>query len=93
MGTPDNISILLSDVAEMIARDSFNKNWPNFIADLVSFLDVQQPVQCQRVFRTLSPVFVKIRNMYRTDDLYTQILYTIEHFAPTMTATIPVSYF
>lgn len=88
--TPDNISFLLSDVAEMIARDEFNKKWPNFIPDLVAGLEGYDPIKCHRVFRTLCPVFTKIRNMYRSDELYTQILYTIETMGVALTETIKV---
>lgn len=91
MNADDRVSAILSDVAEMIARDTFNKNWPNFLADLEANLDENDPMKCQKVFRTLSPVFVKIRNMYRSDELYTMILYTIENFAPAMTRIIPVN--
>lgn len=77
----------------MIARDTFNKNWPNFLPELKTELAESDPIKCQKVFRTLSPVFVKIRNMYRSDELYTQILYTIENFGNEMTYTAEVSNF
>ena len=77
----------------MIARDSFDKKWPNFLPDLVNGLLEKDPVIMNRVFRTLSPVFSKIKNMYRSDELYSQILYTIEKFGDAMTAAAEVSYF
>ena len=89
--TENQVSLLLSDVAEMIARDSFNKNWSNFISEFKAEMADHNPIKYQKVFRTLSPVFVKIRNMYRSDELYTQINYTIDNFGIQMTTAAQVS--
>jgi exportin-2 (importin alpha re-exporter) len=83
--TPNNISLILSDVCEMIARDSFNNTWPSFVPDLIEGLKQDDPVITMRVLRTFSPVLMKIRNSYRSDDLYTQINYVIENFAASLT--------
>lgn len=89
--TPDNISLILSDVCEMIARDSFHLKWKTFIPDLIEGLKRDDPDITLRVFRTFSPVLKKIRHMYRSDDLYTQINYIIESFAPSLTEYTGVS--
>lgn len=83
--TPDSISMILSDVCEMIARDSFNCNWPSFVPDLIEGLNQNDPIITTRVLRTFSPVLMKIRSSYRSDDLYTLINYVIENFAPSLT--------
>lgn len=83
--TPDHISLILSDVCELIARDSFHEKWPSFIPDLIEGLKQDNPDITLRVFRTLSPIMKKIRHMYRSDALYTQINYLIESFAPFLT--------
>lgn len=90
-GTPDNVSLILSDVCELIARDNFPEKWPNFVPDLIEGLKQNDPIITMRVFRTFSPVMKKIRYMYRTDALYTQINYVIENFAPYLTEYTGVS--
>lgn len=89
--TPDNISLILSDVCELIARDSFHLKWTTFVPDLIEGLKRDDPDTTLRVFRTFSPVLKKIRHMYRSDDLYTQILYVIENFGPALTEYTGVS--
>lgn len=91
--TPDNISIILSDVCELIARDSFHEKWPSLIPDLIEGLKHDDPNITMRVFRTLSPILYKIRHMYRSDSLYLQINYVIENFAPALTEFTGVSTF
>lgn len=89
--TPDNISLILSDVCELMARDQFHDKWPSFLPDLIEGLKQEDPNITLRVLRTFSPVMMKIRHLYRSDDLYTQINYVIENFAPQLTATTGVS--
>jgi len=86
------VSLILSDVSEMIARNSFNETWENFLPDLVSGLKEQDPIITMRVLRTLSPCLMKIRHSYRSDDLYKMINYVIENFCPQLTFTISVSF-
>ena len=89
--TPDNMSLILSDVCEMIARDNFQEKWPSFIPDLVEGLRQDDPIITMRVFRTFAPVLKKIRYMYRSDELYTMINYVIEKFGPALTEYTGVS--
>lgn len=75
----------------MIARDSFHEKWPSFVPDLINGLKQDDPITTMRVLRTFSPVLQKIRYMYRSDDLYTQINYVIENFAQSLTEVTAVS--
>lgn len=83
--------MILSDICEMIARDNFHEKWPTFVADLIEGLKQDDPMNTMKVFRTFSPVVKKIRYMYRSDDLYTQINFIIETFAPYLTEYTGVS--
>ncbi len=90
--TPDNISILISDICEMMARNSFNENWTSFVPGLIEGLSQEDPIISMRVFRTFSPCVTKIRHSYRSDDLYTMINYVIEEFGKPLTHIMGVSY-
>lgn len=89
--TPDNISIIVSDICEMIARDSFNQNWESFVPDLIEGLKKEDPIVTMRVLRTFSPCLIKIRHSYRSDELYTMINYVIDTFASPLTYIMKVS--
>jgi len=88
---PDHVSIILSDICELIARDSFHEKWPTFVPDLIEGLKQDDPDITMRVFRTFSPIMKKIRYMYRSDTLYLQINYVIENFALPLTEAAGVS--
>ena len=76
----DRVSEILSDIVEMIARDDHNLKWPQLLPSLREQANTSDPVILLRVFRTAAPIFRKIRFMPRSDKLYTEILYNMEHF-------------
>jgi hypothetical protein len=48
----DSISTTLSDIVELIARDSYDMKWTALLPELVSALAADDPVATLRVFRT-----------------------------------------
>ena len=60
LDTHEEISPLLGDLVEMIARDSFDLNWPELIPGCAEALKTEDPIAALRIFRTLSPIFKKI---------------------------------
>ena len=48
-------------------------------------MEANSPEATYRLFRTAQPIFKKIRFMYRSDSLYTQINYALSSFAPAFT--------
>ena len=70
LNTEEEVSSVLRDVTELIARDSFHQNWPNLMESLSKAVESDDPVTTYRIFRTASPIFKKIRFMTRSDTLY-----------------------
>lgn len=76
------ISDILGDIVELIARDDYDKNWESLLPDLSKALEADDPIVTLKVFKTANPIFKKIRFMYRSDKLYTQINYALKNFGP-----------
>lgn len=81
----DSISVNLGSVVELIARDKYEENWKNLLPDISKGLETNSPEATYRLFRTAQPIFKKIRFMYRSDSLYSQINYALSSFGPAFT--------
>lgn len=71
LSTEEEISSVLRDITELIARDSFNENWSTLMETLAATVKGDDPMTTYRIFRTVSPILKKIRFMSRSDTLYT----------------------
>jgi len=85
LGVEDSISVNLGSVVELIAWDKFEENWKKLLPDVSASLAGNDPEATYRLFRTVQPIFKKIRFMSRSDALYTQINYILESFGPAFT--------
>ena len=64
VSTAEEVSIVLSSIIEMIARDDFDLNWPNLMDQFAQGLNSDDPTITMRILRTADTITKKIRFSY-----------------------------
>ncbi len=64
VSTAEEVSVVLSSIIEMIARDDFDLNWPNLMDQFTEGLNSEEPQTTMRILRTADTILKKIRFSY-----------------------------
>ncbi|RHZ79547.1 hypothetical protein Glove_144g27 [Diversispora epigaea] len=77
---PSNIQLQLSEAVTTIANIDFPKNWQNLIQQLTNKFDPEDYVRNNGVLQTAHSIFKRWRHEFRSDELYVEINFVLEHF-------------
>ncbi|ORZ34475.1 Cse1-domain-containing protein [Catenaria anguillulae PL171] len=82
IAVPTQLQLQLSEAVGIIASFDFPANWMELIDQLVNKLSPENYVINNGVLQTAHPIFKRWRSKYRTDDLFSEINFTIDRFCP-----------
>ncbi|RIB01856.1 chromosome segregation 1-like protein [Gigaspora rosea] len=80
VSVPTNIQLQLSEAVTLIAESDFPRDWQNLIQQLSSKLDPEDYARNNGVLQTAHSIFKRWRHQFRTDPLFAEINFVLEHF-------------
>ncbi|KAK6541749.1 importin-alpha export receptor [Orbilia ellipsospora] len=77
---PSNLQLQLGEAISVIADSDFYKRWDTLVDDLASRLDANNPSVTTGVLTVAHSIFKRWRPLFRSDELFLEILHVLEKF-------------
>jgi len=78
------IQAQISEAVSLISDSDYPEKWPSLMTDLVSKLSGGDLNVLKGVLITAGTIFKRYRNQFKSDELFTEINYSVEHFYPAL---------
>lgn len=88
---PPSIQTQLGEAISVIADSDFWDRWDTLVADLVSRLSPNDPKVNNGVMEVAHSIFVRWRPLFRSDELYLEIIHVLNTFAIPFLTLLSVS--
>ncbi|KAF3935709.1 Exportin-2 [Dactylella cylindrospora] len=77
---PQNLQVQIGEAISVIADSDFYKKWDTLVDELASKLDVNNPSVTSGVLTVAHSIFKRWRPLFRSDELFLEILHVLEKF-------------
>ncbi|KAI8332444.1 Cse1-domain-containing protein [Chlamydoabsidia padenii] len=91
ISVPERTQLQISDALSIMAAEDFPQNWESLMPELTSKLSDTDYKTNNGILQTAHSIFKKWRSQFRSDELFKEILYVLEQFAPKYLALFQIT--
>lgn len=81
LSMPEQVQNQLSDAISIIGREDFPEKWPDLIREMVNQLSSNDFGLVNGILRTAHSLFKRYRHEFKSQQLWTEIKFVLDHFA------------
>ena len=85
------IAVLLLEIISLMGKRYVQREWPSLIPELIENLNSGNISNIKLSLEAIKKICKKYRYMFRSDELYTEMNYMIEHLSPLLIQNLMVS--
>ena len=85
------IAVLLLEIISLMGKRYVQREWPSLIPELIENLNSGNINSIKLSLEAIKKICKKYRYMFRSDELYTEMNYMIEHLSPLLIQNLMVS--
>lgn len=83
--SPEQVQKQLSDAISIIGREDFPDKWPDLLSEMVGKFESGDFHIINGVLRTAHSIFKRYRHEFKSDELWKEIKFVLDHFAAPLT--------
>ncbi|BFY99292.1 hypothetical protein BsWGS_02332 [Bradybaena similaris] len=83
--SPEQVQKQLSDAISIIGREDFPKKWPGLLTEMISKFETGDFNVINGILRTAHSIFKRYRHEFKSQELWEEIKFVLDHFAASLT--------